>query len=222
MYKQPGNYSHVFNIKYGGIYDISVATIVPGASYTPNVTFYAPPILPPHEVKTTIEVNGSFVVDWQESDVPKPVGPFKYEVLVSEGNNLDEKTAMRFKVDKPPFIYTNTSSSMYTFAVQIVADSGYKSIVSEKLSAAVLESPAQIGGTSLWLIVVLTLLSIVVIVALGVFVVKHRRLQNSFTRFANSHYDTRSGAATFDDNGLEDDETPQITGFSDDEPLVIA
>ncbi|XP_044254445.1 sortilin-related receptor-like isoform X1 [Tribolium madens] len=220
--KPPGNYSHVLNVKYGAIYDISVATREIGAIYTPNVTYYAPPILPPHEVKTSIAPNGSFIVEWQEADVPKDVGPYKYEVLVSEGNTMDEATARRFRVDKPPFIYSNSSSNMFTFAVQIVTDSGYKSITSEKLSATVLEAPTTMGGTNLWLILVLTILSILVVLTLGLFIVKHRRLQNSFTRFANSHYDTRSGAATFDDNGLEEEESPQITGFSDDEPLVIA
>ena len=33
--------------------------------------------------------------------------------------------------------------------------------------------------------------------ALAYFVVRHRRLSNSFTQFANSHYDTRRGQATF-------------------------
>lgn len=33
--------------------------------------------------------------------------------------------------------------------------------------------------------------------ALAYFVIRHRRLSNSFTQFANSHYDTRRGQATF-------------------------
>lgn len=81
---------------------------------------------------------------------------------------------------------------------------------------------APLSGTSLTLILGLTGVGLVALAALGVFVVKHRRLQSSFTRFANSHYDTRSDAATFDDHSLEEDENPQIVGFSDDEPLVIA
>uniref|UniRef100_A0A6I8STB6 Sortilin-related receptor n=1 Tax=Xenopus tropicalis TaxID=8364 RepID=A0A6I8STB6_XENTR len=53
---------------------------------------------------------------------------------------------------------------------------------------------------------------------------RHRRLQNSFTAFANSHYSSRLGAAIFssgDDIG-DDDDAPMITGFSDDVPMVIA
>lgn len=54
---------------------------------------------------------------------------------------------------------------------------------------------------------------------------RHRRLQNSFTAFANSHYSSRLGAAIFssgDDIGEDDDDAPMITGFSDDVPMVIA
>lgn len=217
-------FSHVFNISYGAIYDVSVATDDPDAIFTSNVTYYAPVILPPFEVKTVIESNGTFFLYWQERNVPEAVGSYQYEVLVSEGNSLNETTAEKFLVSKPPFRYTNSSAHMYTFAVRILADSGYKSVLSEQVSKALeLKAPQPaISGTSLWLILVLTVLALLVLAALGVFIVKHRRLQNSFTRFANSHYDTRSGAATFDDNGLEEEESPQITGFSDDEPLVIA
>jgi hypothetical protein len=84
-------------------------------------------------------------------------------------------------------------------------------------------------------------------VALTVFVMRHRRLQRSFLSFASSHYNTRSGSATFTTNdGLgmpstrclavdcvdyylifirlteEEDESPVFRGFSDDEPLVLA
>ncbi|KAL1138528.1 hypothetical protein AAG570_008591 [Ranatra chinensis] len=64
---------------------------------------------------------------------------------------------------------------------------------------------------------------IMLVIALAVYVVRHRQLQNSFTLFANSYYSTRSGAARFtSSDGLDDEDSPVIRGFSDDEPLVIA
>jgi hypothetical protein len=42
------------------------------------------------------------------------------------------------------------------------------------------------------LLIILTLCGL-----LTYYVTRHRRLQQSFTQFANSHYDTRSGSATF-------------------------
>ncbi|XP_030833611.1 sortilin-related receptor isoform X4 [Strongylocentrotus purpuratus] len=70
---------------------------------------------------------------------------------------------------------------------------------------------------------------IVLMVIVVYFAVRHRRLQQSFMSFANSHYDTRSGTATFatsdDDDGGDlgsDEDQPMIRGFSDDVPLVIA
>ncbi|XP_070547458.1 sortilin-related receptor-like [Ptychodera flava] len=62
-------------------------------------------------------------------------------------------------------------------------------------------------------------------VALVIFIVRHHRLQRSFTQFANSHYDSRSGTTTFsvEGDGLgEEEDSPMIRGFSDDEPLVVA
>uniref|UniRef100_A0A452SQB1 Sortilin-related receptor n=1 Tax=Ursus americanus TaxID=9643 RepID=A0A452SQB1_URSAM len=62
-------------------------------------------------------------------------------------------------------------------------------------------------------------------VGFAVLYTKHRRLQSSFTAFANSHYSSRLGSAIFssgDDLGEDDEDAPMITGFSDDVPMVIA
>ncbi|KAG7282266.1 hypothetical protein CRUP_033793 [Coryphaenoides rupestris] len=54
---------------------------------------------------------------------------------------------------------------------------------------------------------------------------RHRRLQNNFTTFANSHYNSRLGSAIFssgDELGDDYEDAPMISGFSDDVPMVIA
>lgn len=47
------------------------------------------------------------------------------------------------------------------------------------------------------ILVPLALVFVALVAVIMVFVVRHRRLQRSFLAFANSHYNTRSGATTF-------------------------
>ncbi|KAK9872160.1 hypothetical protein WA026_016214 [Henosepilachna vigintioctopunctata] len=215
---------HVFDVSYGGIYDVSVATTALGARFTPNVTYYAPAIPGPYGVRVLVESNGSYFLYWQEREVPQVIGSYHYEVLVSPGNTLDERNAEKFSTRKPPFIYTNFSSTMYTFGVRLVTHKNFSSFMSEHASIAneyKMSVTLTKSSVSTILICVLTLF-VVLSAVIGLLFLRHRRLQKSFARFANSHYDSRSGAATFDDNHGLEDEIPRIQGFSDDEPLVIA
>ncbi|KAK4886327.1 hypothetical protein RN001_002598 [Aquatica leii] len=218
--------SYKLKVTYGGVYEVKVSTNVADAIYTPAVIYHAPPILAPREVRVFAEVNGSYVLYWQEREIPPEMGTHKYEIFISEGNMLNKSNALKFEIERPPFIFENVTASMYTFGVQLVSERGYRSLMSEISGANYKQAQASIeliGESSLTAILVPAGILLVILGgALSFLVIRHRRLQNSFTRFANSHYDTRSGAATFEDNGLEEDESPQIRGFSDDEPLVIA
>ncbi|XP_052472847.1 sortilin-related receptor [Carassius gibelio] len=72
---------------------------------------------------------------------------------------------------------------------------------------------------------VLFLLLVGVCGGLVVLYLRHRRLQHSFTAFTNSHYNSRLGSAIFssgDELGDDDEDSPMISGFSDDVPMVIA
>lgn len=64
---------------------------------------------------------------------------------------------------------------------------------------------------------------LVLVLSFIVWCVRRRRLRATLDSFASSHYDTRTGTATFSaPDSLTDDDTPLIGGFSDDEPLVVA
>lgn len=203
-----------------------MATYVINATFTPSVT-YSARIKPPIEVRVFTSPNGSYVVNWQDGDLPKSIGNYTYEVLVSEGTALNYQKARKFEVAAPPFVFDNSTNNTYTFAVRIKTHLGYRSSSSPDTSVSkpvAWTGGSNYGGFNLSAILIpVCLLIVVLLVALGALYIRHRRLQNSFTRFTNSHYNPRSEAATFEDNGLEEEETsPQIRGFSDDEPLVIA
>ncbi|XP_066518769.1 sortilin-related receptor isoform X1 [Hoplias malabaricus] len=84
---------------------------------------------------------------------------------------------------------------------------------------------ARSGDMAAIVVPVLFILLLGVCGGLVALYVRHRRLQHSFTAFANSHYNSRLGSAIFssgDELGDDDDDDPMICGFSDDVPMVIA
>uniref|UniRef100_A0A8C8H4J4 Fibronectin type-III domain-containing protein n=1 Tax=Oncorhynchus tshawytscha TaxID=74940 RepID=A0A8C8H4J4_ONCTS len=86
-------------------------------------------------------------------------------------------------------------------------------------------SSAQSGDMAVVVVPVLFLLLLGLCGVLVVLYLRHRRLQNNFTAFSNSHYNSRLGSAIFssgDELGDDDEDTPMISGFSDDVPMVIA
>uniref|UniRef100_A0A665VUR0 Sortilin-related receptor n=1 Tax=Echeneis naucrates TaxID=173247 RepID=A0A665VUR0_ECHNA len=81
------------------------------------------------------------------------------------------------------------------------------------------------GDMAAVVVPVLFLLLLGVCGSLVALYLRHRRLQNNFTAFANSHYNSRLGSAIFssgDELGDDDEDAPMISGFSDDVPMVIA
>ncbi|XP_023246072.1 sortilin-related receptor isoform X2 [Copidosoma floridanum] len=219
------------NVKTGGRYNISVSTDTEGSLSSPVVFFNGPPIFPPHQIKVLRE-GTKFLIYWHEhQQIDSIEGKYHYEVLVNEGaNHIDETTAMTFPANQPPFTYKDAKRDIkYAFTVRLVTDEGFKSPLSEVFSIVETQGKEWAApiSTSNFLSLFISILLLVAALgfAFAYFVFRHRRLSNSFTQFANSHYDTRRGQATFPgtcDAGLDDEDNPVIRGFSDDEPLVIA
>ncbi|XP_034941871.1 sortilin-related receptor-like [Chelonus insularis] len=222
---------HTFKgIKYGGKYKVTVATNEPDSIMSQPVIYLAPPLSPPHQVQV-ISSGENWFVYWQEPDLPSEVKNHtaRYEVLISENQvTVNESTAEVWPCDQPPFIFKGVKTSVvYSFAVRVKTD-GYQSELSESVTVrtpSAADWPVVINTSSILSIAIpICLLVIALGAGLAYFVVRHRRLSNSFTLFANSHYDTRRGQATFPGttDALDEEDSPVIRGFSDDEPLVIA
>lgn len=136
---------HTFEgVKYGGKYRITIATDVENAIPSRPMMYIAPPILPPHQL-TVLPDNNSYVLYWQARDLPDSITKntkYHYEVLINEDEDtINETTAKVFKCDQPPYIYENVNeTSIYSFAVRIVTDEGYRSSRSEVFTAPSLSS----------------------------------------------------------------------------------
>lgn len=78
--------------------------------------------------------------------------------------------------------------------------------------------------TSAWFITI----PIMLIIGMGgvaIYMIRRqRRLSNTFSRFANSHYDTKTGTTRIgdeDDHHHSNDNINDLPRFDDDEPLVL-
>lgn len=228
----PTNATYVekhIKVHVGGRYNITVQADADDAVVAGPISYDAPPIPSPHQFKVEPLTNGSYILHWEcpleqlsSSSIEDP----RYEVLVSKGPTLNVSVAEKFLIPAPPFtLYDVSEGTVYSFAVRTVTPDGYQSYLSESRSIEVplgSWTAAVKSGVVLWTVVPGMILVLGLLTALGFFVWRHKRLQHSFASFANSHYDTRSGAATFGGDGLEEEDSPVIRGFSDDEPLVIA
>ncbi|KAK9512535.1 hypothetical protein O3M35_000936 [Rhynocoris fuscipes] len=220
--------SHQIYVYYGARYKVSVQTDADNSVPCEEVEHWAPPLPSPHQVQIVVHTNGSHLIYWVPHIPSHAVNMPKhhFEILVNEGPILNESTAEIYVANESPFVLNNIKEGIiYSFAVRLVTEKGFKSPLSEITSVEVplgalasLMSPTKFVSV----VVPLALVVLLLVAFLAVFIVRHRRLQNTFTNFANSHYNTRSGAATFTSDGLDDEDSPVIRGFSDDEPLVVA
>lgn len=122
--------------------------------------------------------------------------------------------------------YTFTVQARCLFGSQICGEPAV--LLYDELSAGGDTAAVQAARSTDVAAVVVPILFLILLslgVGFAILYTKHRRLQSSFTAFANSHYSSRLGSAIFssgDDLGEDDEDAPMITGFSDDVPMVIA
>lgn len=231
--------SHTFHdIPRGAKYEIQVSTDVKDSNIA-NITATAMPLPAPRLMSIYPEKNGSYVVAWKEV---KDMGneKFIYQVVIRPGigtKNENHQPIITLDADQPPILVHPSHLSkgdvlspgqIFNIGVRLKTKRGiYSDIGDTEIFEVQPDAFSPVAGSSsssMWLFV----LSLFVIAAMGgviMFLIqRHRRLQNSFSRFANSHYDTKTGATRIGD-ALDDDdlhqEVPSAFSHADDEPLVI-
>lgn len=147
-------------------------------------------------------------------------------------------TVVQMRTKQPPF-YINPSDlggeqsagRIFTLGVRVRTLTGFRSPVHEiehiEIQPDYWLTTVLPTKTSMWLVAIPIIMVIALVTVIGYMVQRHRRLQNSFSRFANSHYDTKTGATRIGD-AIDDDDhhgsrenINDLPRFEDDEPLVI-
>ncbi|XP_076310963.1 sortilin-related receptor-like isoform X2 [Tachypleus tridentatus] len=235
-------------IHCGGIYIIQVQTNHVSSRPTAPVRYEAPPIPAPTRFLLTVGTNKELHARWEDPVWPVQLYGHSFSYVVWVSMQKDLKNAKKL-VQTSQAINSTGKSKVYNFpvpvhltenkpicyvAVSIQEEHGYSSSLTDVASEGspyTAHSSHSVVLTDSNLVSIIVPIVVVIIAlssALICFIVRHRRLQRSFLSFANSHYDTRSGATTFStgdelgDVSLDEEDSPMIRGFSDDEPLVIA
>ncbi|OWF38955.1 sortilin-related receptor-like isoform X2 [Mizuhopecten yessoensis] len=232
------------DLKRGATYNLTVRSNFLNASSSEPCIFKIPAFGAPTVFRALIENSGKVKLVWQApKDAPSDTQFGGYDVFYSRHHHIDANGIVDHS-QKEKFTFHQTTTAMfmeialdgtyeYLFKVRYAAVNHYPGEFTEPVEVAasgVLNLPVNQASVALskknliGIFVVVAVIVVALVVVLGVFIVRHHRLQRSFLSFANSHYDTRSGTTTFSSaNELgEDEDSPMIQGFSDDEPLVVA
>uniref|UniRef100_A0A336LRR7 Sortilin-related receptor n=1 Tax=Culicoides sonorensis TaxID=179676 RepID=A0A336LRR7_CULSO len=187
----------------------------------------ADPLPAPTQLRVWPEKNGSYSVHWKELDFHDE--KHKYEAVVFEGMGINgTEIAVIEAKNAPVQIHqshlggSKAAGKVFTVGVRMRTERGFISgidnieYISVQPDGLHPDNYKQSGFSWWWLILggilIASLISTVVFL-----VQRQRRLQSSFSRFVNGHYDTKTGATRF----FEDDHHETATTFADDEPLVV-
>jgi len=215
---------------------------------SPPVTMYGPAIPPPRAVMADVR-NHSVIVYWGKSnDVNGRLddGQRSYNVVVSPNKNVsrgcdspcmfcmpalrspltihrseiishfDKKEECRHEMDffvAVSTIIKDTKDKTVYSSEWVRAPYIFIGMAEQHQDEVVIPKSSAVGSVLAVLFIIALLVS-----TLGYFVFKNRKLRRNIQEFAASHYSRATGATILLD---EDDESPIIRGFADNEPLVV-
>jgi len=230
--------SHTYRqLEKGSKFSVRISVNIKDATPSSPVYLYGTPIPTPMSVYAHPVAEG-FDVSW----APVPSAQ-SYEVVLSTDPTFTNLTcSIILPVKNSPFIIQPTvlsnetysaspctSSHEFSVGVRAVTAKGYKSAINKAAQSFMTLSLSQAGtitipeksavGTVIGVLLVMLVLGS----GLGYYAFTNRRMRSRFREFAAGHYSSATGAATINHSALidDDDDSPIIRGFSDDEPLVM-
>ncbi|XP_062872320.1 sortilin-related receptor [Trichomycterus rosablanca] len=223
------------NLEPGGRYSVTVRlrNMSKEASFTVNTV----PLPAPEALKILTEQDHVFLfwkslaVKEQSFDESRGYEVSVYDSVSNSTTLLGNTTETFFRISNllVGHNYTFTVRASCLVSGQLCGESAV--LLYDELGASAagsIDSSVHSGHSSDTAAVVVPVLFMLLLCVCGGLValyIRHRRLQHSFTAFANSHYNSRLGSAIFssgDELGDDDEDDPMISGFSDDVPMVIA
>ncbi len=228
------------DLRHGARYEVTVRTDVAGSAPTGPERASGPPLPVPRGITRHLARAGpdgkvEQLIYWSlpEEDLPDYLaesGDFSYRVFLSERPDLSSP-ALVFNATEPPFDLSRATAEgavspgrLYYVGVALVDADQYVSAASDAVAVetALPEGDLVVSRRSVAGVLVPVLLLVVALGSgLAYYVYRNRRLTRSFQAFA-SRYSAASGAAILNQGALDDDdESPIIRGFADDEPLVV-
>lgn len=229
--------SHTFKEQEkGSAFAITITVNIPDAVSSPAVYMYGPPIPAPTSVYAH-PVGDGFDVSW----APVPSAQ-SYEVVLSPDPTFSNLTCsimlpvLTSPLTIQPSVLSNqsyssscSSSHQFSVAVRSVTSDKYKSAYSKAGQSIMTMALSEAGSitipekSAVGTVIGVLLVMLVLGAGLGYYAFSNRRMRSRFREFAAGHYSSATGAATINHSALmdDDDDSPIIRGFSDDEPLVM-
>ncbi len=234
-------FRHVFDqgVHFGTTYRFSVKTDDPNSVQSVPVNITTIPIPVPESFNSHIDVTASsHVIMWTMpekrlkgyllDDFKK--GLITYRLYLSSHANMttSEKiiNVTSSNMYRLPFSELE-GGRLYFVAVSMVDKDGYESRMTDPVA---IESPVSdksivVSTNNVAGVLVPIMLIIVVLgAALAYYVHRNRRLTRSFQEFASRYSPASGSASILNHSALDDDDdySPIIRGFSDNEPLVVS
>jgi len=230
--------SHTFSQpERGSKFSVTISVNTKDASSSSPVFLYGPPIPTPTSVYAH-PVGDGFDVSW----APVPSAQ-SYEIVLSPDPSFSNMTcSITLPVTTSPFtiqpsVLTNqsyssscSSSHQFSLGVRAVTKERYKSALNKAGQSIMTMSLSSYPGSitipeksAVGTVIGVLLVMLVLASGLGYYAFSNRRMRSRFREFAAGHYSSATGAATINHSALidDDDDSPIIRGFSDDEPLVM-